>query len=868
MVRPLADRFPRPLRTTNARHPSRKRTSRLRLERLEDKLAPAGIFAAGADAGGTPEVRVFDAQSGMQLSSFLAYDSSFRGGVRIALGDVSGDGIPDIVTAAGPGGGPHVKVFDGRDLRLLASFFAFDAYFTGGVSIAVGDVNGDGIADIVTGAGAGGGPHVRAFNVSPLVHQIDGPLGDFFAFDPGFRGGVNVATGNLDKAGSDELFVAAGPGGGPHVKALASDGTLVESFFAYAANFTGGVYIAAGDFDADGHADIVTGAGSGGGPHVKVFSGLNAGTLASFFAYAPNFAGGVRVSIADFNQDNHADLVTGAGPGGGPHGRIFDGQTLGNAGSFFVFDADVHTGIQVAGLEVSTAGNPAYFQLQSEIDVLSRVNRFVPNAIPSLSNWTSVNVNDSNLVGKNVYVIAHGWAPGFKPMVQAYVANNEPNPPLKWWQTLDTSLPSSPGVPSSAEMFYGATGDGIQISPTGLAYAITQTDANAIVLAYSWVDESATDDFSTELHIPGGAYLSEAYTSLNGVRLANALEQILPGTFAATGGKLHIIGHSHGSKVATVATNVLTAKGNANFSVAHLTILDSPEDVFSSAGDASNHLWYFLGALNIGTGAGATFVDNYISEFDTQLGQIQGVNPLPNGNQPGNLQNIVDVNLDPGVLFDELSFGSRHGYAFSWYGSAGLNWAQNPTPDTGLQWSPLIHPAVPPTLDGMYSQSWTEPTDPQFSLTANGSNTVTTNVEFDPLSFSSHSATNGASYTPNAGSGTVTLTNTNSGTPTFTGEFSPELGISGISFNFQFTNVGAGDQLVISVTTGLLHQYQIHFVMTGAIAGTSQMFGTLSLGSLAVSGFDHSIQMQLIPVANSGASVQVTNMQQFKFPIF
>ena len=116
------------------------------------------------------------------------------------------------------------------------------------------------------------------------------PLASFFAYDASFTGGVRVAA-----AGS-KVITGAGPGGGPHVRAFEADGTpTATSFFAYDASFTGGVYVSAGDVDADGSADIVTGAGAGGGPHVQVFSADGTNTLASFFAYAPAFTGGVYV---------------------------------------------------------------------------------------------------------------------------------------------------------------------------------------------------------------------------------------------------------------------------------------------------------------------------------------------------------------------------------------------------------------------------------------------------------------------------------------------------------------------------------------------------------------------------------------------
>lgn len=82
----------------------------------------------------------------------MPFDPHFTGEVRVACGDLNGDGYDDVICAAGPGGGPNVTAFSGRDGSRLCSFFAYDPAFTGGVFVAAADLNGDGYDDIICGA--------------------------------------------------------------------------------------------------------------------------------------------------------------------------------------------------------------------------------------------------------------------------------------------------------------------------------------------------------------------------------------------------------------------------------------------------------------------------------------------------------------------------------------------------------------------------------------------------------------------------------------------------------------------------------------------------------------------------------------------
>ena len=142
-------RFARWLKTRPARTPA------LRVELLERRDTPT-VTALGAGPGGGPRVQVY--ADDLLVADFLAYDSAFRGGVNVEVGDVNGDGFADVVTAPGPGGGPNVKVF-------LGTGFRSDNAFSGG----------------------------------PVLTGIDpAPAASFYAYDPGFLGGVNLAVGNVD----------------------------------------------------------------------------------------------------------------------------------------------------------------------------------------------------------------------------------------------------------------------------------------------------------------------------------------------------------------------------------------------------------------------------------------------------------------------------------------------------------------------------------------------------------------------------------------------------------------------------------------------------------------------------------------------
>ena len=302
-----------------------------------DDVAVGPQITTGAGAGGGPHVKTFAGPFNggpTDVGGFFAYETEFAGGVRVARGDFDLDGKDEVVTASGPGRAPTIRVWSATG-SLLTAFPAYASSFNGGVYVAVGDVVGDAHPEIITGAGAGGGPHVRIFDGG------GNDLGGWFAYPSTFTGGVTVAAGNLGGA-KNSIVTGAGAGGGPHVKVFDGAGAVQASFFAYDPTFTGGVYVAAGGLR------VVTGAGAGGGPHVKTFTAAGA-AVSGFFAYDQGFTGGVRVATANLDDAIGAEIITGPGPGGGPHIRTFgpDGGAIG--GGFFAYDPTFTGGVYVAG---------------------------------------------------------------------------------------------------------------------------------------------------------------------------------------------------------------------------------------------------------------------------------------------------------------------------------------------------------------------------------------------------------------------------------------------------------------------------------------------------------------------------------------
>jgi VCBS repeat protein/prealbumin domain-containing protein len=283
-----------------------------------------------------PFVHVVNAATGELVSRFLAYEPTYRGGVRVATGDLNGDGIDEIVTAPGRNHSPLVKVFN-QSGNLLYSFLAYSSKFLGGVDVAVGDVNGDGKNDVVT-AMTYNGNQVKVFkNVSagpaPFTPLQLAAFSSFYPFGSVFKGGATVEAADLGQPvtvggvkkldpsildGRAEIIVGSGSGMPATIKIFtyfgsSSTATLVRTLLPFGFAFRGGVSLDVARVNADLVPDIVVAAGNGGNSQVLILNGITGTTLSGFTAYAPPDAPSanapVHVAAFDSNGDGIAEFI-------------------------------------------------------------------------------------------------------------------------------------------------------------------------------------------------------------------------------------------------------------------------------------------------------------------------------------------------------------------------------------------------------------------------------------------------------------------------------------------------------------------------------------------------------------------------------
>lgn len=292
-------------------------------------------FVMAQGRGSEPRVKRFDAR-GQEVGSFLAYHARFRGGVSLAMGDVDGDGVEEIVTGARAGGGPQVRVFE-LDGTVVSQFFADNPSDRGGIFVGTADTDGDGVEEIFVTPERGGSGEIRVFN---RFGQLQGLMRPF-----GFvKGTIRTAFGNMDEDVEDELLVSWSDDTRAVVRVLDGNGRYVRDLTV--SPLLVGAELASADVDGDGEDEVIVASTRGSSPSVEVYS--SQGALKKFVpAFAPSVRAGLDVCAGDIDQNGRAEMYVTPLLGGGPQVQMREGDGL-LLGSFFAFDSINRSGMTCA----------------------------------------------------------------------------------------------------------------------------------------------------------------------------------------------------------------------------------------------------------------------------------------------------------------------------------------------------------------------------------------------------------------------------------------------------------------------------------------------------------------------------------------
>ncbi|PYQ55409.1 MAG: hypothetical protein DMF53_28205, partial [Acidobacteria bacterium] len=291
------------------------------------------------------------------------------------------------------------------------------------------------------------------------------------------------------------------------------------------------------------------------------------------------------------------------------------------------------------------------FTPPKQVPALQRLGRFQPG-----SPGTFVPVTGPSSPAGNVYFISHGWAPGYLDAVKKF--QSEGKFPLAW----DPNLKNKDGKPYDSGWFQN------------VSQSILNTDPGATVFFFSWVDWSATSSFTDPQN-------AQKNTDMAGNALRAAISAALNAGFPPA--RIHLLGHSYGSKVVTVAA--------VRLKPAQVTVFDSPEGKLINWLGAANNLFLpcYLPAIPPSRASGGTFVDNYYSYFG-----------ICYNDRANELKPIVDYKLIARIC-GTIDLGCKHGYPTVFYPQASAGPAKN----LGLWWSPLLGTQFK-TLAPDYEQTW------------------------------------------------------------------------------------------------------------------------------------------------------------------
>ena len=259
-----------------------------------------------------------------------AYNQLSSGQTHPAAGDLDGDGRDELVVGFGRGGGGWIAVFEDRQTgygqpRWLRVSWPTYNEANGTVYPAVGDIDGDGRAEIVVGFGEGGNGWLEVFDDASAGFKSLGWIRSTWESYNTANGSAHPAVGDIDADGRPEIVVGFGQGGAGWIEILGNPGGgfthkawVQVNWPAYAAG-NGSTWPAVGNLDRDAADEFVVGLGPGGAGWVEIFDDMAEGLkrLKWIKGHIADSTTEQQVSsrpaIGDLNGDGLGEIAIGLG---------------------------------------------------------------------------------------------------------------------------------------------------------------------------------------------------------------------------------------------------------------------------------------------------------------------------------------------------------------------------------------------------------------------------------------------------------------------------------------------------------------------------------------------------------------------------
>jgi len=326
------------------------------------------------EAGLSSKVKAFT-KNGTLLDSFAPFGSTFNNGISLTAGDVNNDGKDEIIVAPLTKGTPKIKVFRyvSGEFKLLEEKSVFGSSVPGGLNISSGDVNGDGIDEIVVSPYQDKTKNDRvvkiyAYRNSELVKLASKRL---YSNNSKYEG-IKTITADMNGDGKAEIIATPSLNYGDNLQVYSygsGELTKVDDEKVYSAAFDGITSIAAGDTNNDGTDEVVVSVRTEFQPYVFIYK-LNDGELKEhdrIRVFDSTFEGGVNVTVLDVDGDDKAEVITAPYSGIGKV-KVWDVESSNQHlhSSFWGFNKNFDGGINFSGSTDSPTLNGK--KIEEEVD--------------------------------------------------------------------------------------------------------------------------------------------------------------------------------------------------------------------------------------------------------------------------------------------------------------------------------------------------------------------------------------------------------------------------------------------------------------------------------------------------------------------